>query len=496
MNKETNKNAIRQSDDKIIIACDGACSGNGADSAVGGWGVAVKRGEEIIRISGFKASTTNNEMELTAMLEALKYANAVFSAAHSEKETTPRASIDIYSDSAYVVSCFEDKWYVGWERNGWINSQKQPVKNQELWRALLAEYRKMLGRGDSLNIRKIKGHISGGEADKWLEKYNKKYGLNMSAAEFSVALELNRIADDLATSEYANRQKKHIIEDGAVYNRDAKRGLYIIIPAGGSGQRFGAIKQFADIAGTPLLLLTIRNLIHSYNEYTKHQTAFPCEMRKIVVAMHPEHIPHADEVLAEFGGLVEITQGGASRAESVISAFLSINSAQAGNALTQSTATSTTEEKPQSTTKVTPKRAYNISENDILAVHDGCRPFITKELWSALLSGLENADFALPANPVTDTLKDKNTLKNYDRDRLIAVQTPQVMTMRAARKIYAVANSDLAALRAENITDDSTIAAHLGLSIRTVAGSSLNIKVTTQEDAALASAITKHFDKM
>ncbi len=112
--------SIKQIRHRIVSACDGACSGNGTDNSPGGWGVAISYGNDIVKLSGYKARTTNNEMELTAMLEALRKIKTL--------PEVKESSVEIYSDSAYVVGCFEEKWYINWEKNGWINSQKQPVK--------------------------------------------------------------------------------------------------------------------------------------------------------------------------------------------------------------------------------------------------------------------------------------------------------------------------------------------------------------------------------
>jgi len=79
-----------------------------------------------IELSGGLDSTTNQRMELTGPIEGLR-------------ALAGRRAVAIYSDSAYVVNCFRDKWYVRWRRNGWRNAQKKPVENRDLWEALLAE---------------------------------------------------------------------------------------------------------------------------------------------------------------------------------------------------------------------------------------------------------------------------------------------------------------------------------------------------------------------
>ncbi|MFS4437938.1 ribonuclease HI [Paracoccaceae bacterium GXU_MW_L88] len=103
---------------------DGACSGN---PGPGGWGalLVAKKGDEIVKereLNGGAAETTNNRMELTAAIEAL---NAL------GRPTT----LTLVTDSVYVRDGVT-KWLHGWKRNGWKTSQKKPVKNEDLWRAL------------------------------------------------------------------------------------------------------------------------------------------------------------------------------------------------------------------------------------------------------------------------------------------------------------------------------------------------------------------------
>ena len=113
------------------IYCDGAVSGNGYDNAVGGWAyVVLKEGLLIHKESGQEKDpklATNQRMELTAILRACEYVN----------ELDPFATVKIYSDSAYCVNCFKQNWWRAWEKNGWVNSKKQPVANQDLWEKLI-----------------------------------------------------------------------------------------------------------------------------------------------------------------------------------------------------------------------------------------------------------------------------------------------------------------------------------------------------------------------
>jgi len=105
----------------LVIYTDGACSGN---PGPGGWAWAVS---PTGKPSGFgsETDTTNQRMELLAVINALRtYADSA-------------EAIEIVSDSTYVVHCFRDKWWMGWQRRGWKNSQRQPVANRDLWEPLI-----------------------------------------------------------------------------------------------------------------------------------------------------------------------------------------------------------------------------------------------------------------------------------------------------------------------------------------------------------------------
>jgi ribonuclease HI len=130
----------------IVMYTDGACSGN---PGPGGWGaILIENGRER-ELSGGENPTTNQRMELTAPLEGLR-------------SLAGHRRVAIYSDSAYVINCFRDKWYERWRKNGWINSQRKPVDNRDLWEPLIAlalehhevSWHKVAGHsGDPLNDR-------------------------------------------------------------------------------------------------------------------------------------------------------------------------------------------------------------------------------------------------------------------------------------------------------------------------------------------------------
>jgi ribonuclease HI len=122
---------------QVEIYTDGACSGN---PGPGGWGAILLYGPHEKEISGFEAMTTNQRMELTAAIKAL------------ESLKRP-CRVKLYSDSAYLINAFTQGWIENWRRNGWLNAQKKPVSNADLWRRLedLAEIHE-------IQWIKVKGH--------------------------------------------------------------------------------------------------------------------------------------------------------------------------------------------------------------------------------------------------------------------------------------------------------------------------------------------------
>lgn len=123
--------------DKVIIYTDGACSGN---PGPGGWGTILMYKEHKKELSGGEKNTTNNIMEITAVLEGLKALKA-------------ECEVEIYSDSAYVVNAFNNNWIDSWKNNGWRNSKKEEVKNKELWQEL-----DTLAKKYKAKFIKVKGH--------------------------------------------------------------------------------------------------------------------------------------------------------------------------------------------------------------------------------------------------------------------------------------------------------------------------------------------------
>ena len=121
----------------VILYTDGACSGN---PGVGGWGAVLLYGEHKREFSGGEVETTNNRMELLAVIEGL------------EKLKYP-CHVDIYSDSSYTVNGFTEGWIYSWEKNGWKKADKKPVLNVDLWQKLLS-----LTRVHEVVFHWVKGH--------------------------------------------------------------------------------------------------------------------------------------------------------------------------------------------------------------------------------------------------------------------------------------------------------------------------------------------------
>lgn len=136
----------------VKIFCDGAASNNGRDNAIGGYGWAMQiRNEKPILYGGRSINSTNNQMELTAMISALNYLQDIIN--KKEIELNENEEIYVYTDSAYIANCYSQKWYINWRANGWINSKKQPVLNKDMWELLIPYFLK-----DNIHIIKVKGH--------------------------------------------------------------------------------------------------------------------------------------------------------------------------------------------------------------------------------------------------------------------------------------------------------------------------------------------------
>jgi ribonuclease HI len=130
----------------ITVYTDGACRGN---PGPGGWAWAVPGGPFA---SGADPATTNQRMEIMAALEALRTLTA-----------DGASDVELVSDSTYVVKCFTDRWWQGWQRRNWMNSQRKPVANRDLWEPLIEL---AVSSVSQVSFRWVKGH----SGDRWNDR--------------------------------------------------------------------------------------------------------------------------------------------------------------------------------------------------------------------------------------------------------------------------------------------------------------------------------------
>ena len=121
----------------VRLFSDGSCLGN---PGPGGWGAVLAYGTTRLELSGGYAKTTNNRMEILAVIEALG----------ALKES---CSVDLWTDSQYVAKAIGEGWLAKWQRNGWKTAAKKPVKNQDLWMLLDAQLKR-----HAVRFHWLKGH--------------------------------------------------------------------------------------------------------------------------------------------------------------------------------------------------------------------------------------------------------------------------------------------------------------------------------------------------
>ena len=219
----------------------------------------------------------------------------------------------------------------------------------------------------------------------------------------------------------------------------------MLLVAGGRGERAGAgpLKQFRELAGVPLLLRALR-------PFASHP-----DVTHIVIALPAEHAAAPPDWLAELKGpAVTLVAGGTERAESVRHALAAL-----------------------------PRSA------EIVLVHDAARPFVNADVLSAVIAAAREGGAALAAVPLADTLKEADTSgavvrRTLPRQALWRAQTPQGFR----RDILEAAHAAACA----GATDDSMLVEATGVNVRLVPDSSLNFKVTTSDDFALAEAWAAH----
>lgn len=169
----------------LRIYTDGGCSNNQGENNIGGWGAVLEFNGHFKELYGGEKNTTNNRMEITAVIEAFKALKK------------GGLEVEIFTDSSYVANCFREKWYEKWEKNGWMNSKKQPVENRELWEELLIPV-----RANSCRFLRVNGHINTKGAPSTMIPHYKKFR-SMNKGEFSDSdilhfIEMNNRCDELA----------------------------------------------------------------------------------------------------------------------------------------------------------------------------------------------------------------------------------------------------------------------------------------------------------
>ena len=215
-----------------------------------------------------------------------------------------------------------------------------------------------------------------------------------------------------------------------------------IIPAAGSGKRFGEKKQFKEINGKPLIYYTLAPFFES------------TVIDDIVVPVQKNDI---DEVASIIDSItmkkkVKVIEGGKTRQDSIHNALGKIN-----------------------------------NRTRFVCVHDAARPFITKDLIEKVIRSLKDCDAAIVGSQSTDTLKKVSNgeiSSTIDRDKIWCVQTPQVFLKEAIINAY-----DLAKKQSFQGTDDSSLLERAGYRVKIINDSSTNFKITTNEDWMIAESL-------
>jgi len=220
-----------------------------------------------------------------------------------------------------------------------------------------------------------------------------------------------------------------------------------IIAAAGEGRRFGGsrAKQFLEVAGAPVIVHTL----HRFEECA--------EIHEVVVVLPQTDAAGFIELAGKYGlrKVARVVAGGATRAESVLRGLHAIRPATA----------------------------------QVVAVHDGVRPFVTPEEIARTVRAAERAGAAVLTAPVVDTVKEVHEgkiVRTLTRARLRRALTPQCFRYSLLRRAY-----DEAGAEAAEATDDSALVERLGVEVEVVEGDPRNIKITRPEDIAIAEMILK-----
>jgi ribonuclease HI len=149
---------------KIKVYTDGACSDN---PGPGGWGAIFLLDDELKSISGHESKTTNNRMELMAIVETLRtIVNELY-------ENTGCKLYELYSDSAYVVNSVNGGWINRWLFNGWKTTRGEDIKNKDLWKEYIQYVEECMDKNIIVKLTKVKGH-SGDTFNEYVDELAKK----------------------------------------------------------------------------------------------------------------------------------------------------------------------------------------------------------------------------------------------------------------------------------------------------------------------------------
>lgn len=143
---------------KIHLYTDGSCD----KARFGGWAFVVTEGPTakctVVHMDcDGEVDTTVNRMELQAVINGLRACRVMYTTIGAPPPINPKVHIDVFSDSAYVVNCFKDRWYRSWLANDWVGSAG-PVKNVDLWKELLYLANDMIGEGFNIEWNHVRGH--------------------------------------------------------------------------------------------------------------------------------------------------------------------------------------------------------------------------------------------------------------------------------------------------------------------------------------------------
>ncbi|MCU0373126.1 MAG: 2-C-methyl-D-erythritol 4-phosphate cytidylyltransferase [Ignavibacteria bacterium] len=218
--------------------------------------------------------------------------------------------------------------------------------------------------------------------------------------------------------------------------------FHLIIPASGSGIRFGSKtpKQFLKIDGTEILILTLSRFLSDKR------------IKSVFISAQKKYIGKIENLVREYSirKVKEVVEGGMFRQDSVYNSF----------------------------------KRINCGKNDRVIVHDAVRPFVSRKLLNNLLEASPDYDCVVPALRLTDTVKltdDRGiVLKTVPRENLWSIQTPQIFSYAKLSKAF-----DYAARHKFVGTDEASLMEYAGFKVKVIEGEMSNIKITTRKDLVL-----------